>query len=105
VKGTLAQLFVKWAIMSMMSFIPLPLLRYVNRDRYERVSRLLIETESWQMAAVTCLTPALLVATFVTGHFAEWFFLWFLPIRIAALLLNIFFQWLRTIRSIAPSAI
>ena len=84
VKGTLAQLLVKWTIMSMMSFIPLPLLKHVNRDRYERVSRLLIGTESWQMAPVTCLTPALLVAAFVTGHFAEWFFLWFLPIRFAA---------------------
>jgi fatty acid desaturase len=94
VKGTLAQLFVKWAIMSVMSFIPLPLLKHVNRDRYERVSHLLIGTESWQMAAVTCLTPALLVAAFVTGHLAEWFFLWFLPIRFAALLLNVFFQWL-----------
>jgi fatty acid desaturase len=80
--------------MSVMSFIPLPLLKHVNRDRYERVSHLLIGTESWQMAAVTCLTPTLLVAAFVTGHFAEWFFLWFLPIRFTALLLNIFFQWL-----------
>ena len=94
VKGTLFQLFVKWAIMSVMSFIPLPLLKYINRDRYGRVSRLLVGTERWQMAAVACLTPTLLVAAYFTGHVAEWFFLWLLPIRLAALLLNLFFQWL-----------
>ena len=94
VKGTLSQLFVKWIIMSMMSFIPLPLLKYVARGRYARICSLLIGTESWQMAAVTCLTLVLLVAAIFTGHLAEWVFLWLLPIRLAALLLNIFFQWL-----------
>jgi fatty acid desaturase len=94
VKGTLAQLLVKWAIISMMSMMPLPLLKYVNRDRYERMTSLLIGTESRQMAAVTCLTPALLVAACFSGNFAEWLWLWFLPIRFATLLLNIFFQWL-----------
>lgn len=94
VKGTLAQLLVKWIIMSATSFIPLPFLKYISRERHDRVRRLLIGTEYWQMTAVTCLNPLLLIVAIFTGHVTDWFCLWFLPTRLATLILNVFFQWL-----------
>lgn len=94
VKGSLPQLLVKWTKLWTAALIPLPLFKYLDRNRFERISGLLLGTEVWQAAAVTCFTLALLVAAAFTGHLTEWFFLWLLPIRLATLILNVFFQWL-----------
>ncbi len=94
VKGTFLQLLKKWAIMVPMSLIPVGAMKFINPARYKRLGTILSPSEIAQVSAVTLLTVGLLVAAIATGHVAEWFMLWFLPTRLAILILNIFFQWL-----------
>jgi len=94
VKGTLVQLFRKWAIMVPMSLLPMFVLRYISAERYRRLGTILSPAEIAQVSAVTLFTLALLVAAAATGHVADWLMLWFLPTRLGILALNVFFQWL-----------
>jgi fatty acid desaturase len=94
VKGTFGQLLIKWLVFIPMSLVPIFALRWINRDRYRRVSTILSGSEIAQVSAVTLFTWALLIAAIATGRVADWLMLWFIPTRLAALILNIFFQWL-----------
>lgn len=94
VKGTLGQLLGKWAVAAVMNLVPLALLKPLAPARYQRLRRILSAGEIAQASAVTALTLVLLVAAAATGHLAAWFFLWFAPLRIAMLMLNVLFQWL-----------
>jgi len=94
VKGTFAQLLMKWLVMVPLSLLPVFALRIINPERYRRLGAVLSPAEIAQVSAVTLFTLALLVTALVTGRFADWLMLWFLPTRIGILILNIFFQWL-----------
>ena len=94
VKGTLVQLLSKWITNVGMSLIPISLLRPIAPTRYRRLRIIFTPVDMVQISAVTVLTLALLALSLVTGHFLDWLFLWFVPTRIAVLILNIFFQWL-----------
>lgn len=94
VKGTFPQLLRKWAISIPLSLVPVAALRFVNPARYRRLGAILSPGEIAQVSAVTLLTLALLVGALFTGRLADWLMLWFVPIRLAGLMLNIFFQWL-----------
>lgn len=93
-KGTFADLLRKWAVGIPLSLVPMAALKFINAERYKRLGTILTPPEIAQMSAVTLLTLILLVAAAATGHVAEWLMLWFLPTRLAGLILNIFFQWL-----------
>lgn len=93
-KGTFAQLLAKWAIGVPTSLVPLGAMRFISPARYQRIGTILSPSEIAQMSAVTFANLALLAAAIATGHVAQWLMLWFLPTRLAGLILNIFFQWL-----------
>jgi len=93
-KGSFVQLLGKWALSVSTSLIPLGAMRFISPSRYRRIGTILSPSEIAQMSAVTLFTVALLVAALATGRFADWLMLWFLPTRLAVLILNIFFQWL-----------
>lgn len=93
-KGSFLQLLGKWAFSVSTSLIPLAAMRFISPARYRRIGTILSPSEIAQMSAVTLFTVALLVAALATGRFADWLMLWFLPTRLAVLILNIFFQWL-----------
>ncbi len=94
VKGTLAQLLVKWLVMVSMSLLPIFAIRFINPQRYKRLGAILSPAEIAQVSAVTLFTVALLAAAVATGRLVDWLLLWFLPTRLGVLILNIFFQWL-----------
>lgn len=93
-KGTFAQALLKWAVFVPFSLVPMFAHRWLNRTRYERLRGILSASEIAQVSAVTLFTWALLIAAVATGHVVEWLMLWFIPTRLAGLILNIFFQWL-----------
>lgn len=94
VKGTLVQLLGKWTISTPMSLMPIFVVRFINPERYKRLGTILSPVEIAQVSAVALFTLGLLVAAIATGHIVDWLMLWFLPTRIAILMLNILFQWL-----------
>lgn len=94
VKGTLGQLVGKWAMMSIMSLIPLAALKYIAPVRYRQIGTILSRTEILQASLFTCVVLTTLAAAAATGYLTEWLLLWFVPSRLAFLILNIFFQWL-----------
>lgn len=94
VKGTFAQLLVKWLVMLPMGLLPIFAIRFINPERYKRLGSILSPSEIAQVSAVTLFTWVLLIAAVLTGHVADWLMLWFLPTRFGVLILNIFFQWL-----------
>ncbi|HUO13333.1 MAG TPA: fatty acid desaturase [Caulobacteraceae bacterium] len=94
VKGTFAQLLVKWVVGLPFMLIPMGAMRWFAPTRYQRLRTVLSDADILQVSAVTMLTLALLVAALATGRLLDWLFLWFLPTRIGVLILNIFFQWL-----------
>ncbi len=94
VKGTFWQLVMKWLKTTPTNFVPMFMLRFINADRYKRLGTILSPSDIAQVSAVTTAQVVLLIAAITTGHVMEWIFLWFLPTRLAILILNIFFQWL-----------
>lgn len=94
VKGTFVQLLIKWLVFVPMSLVPMFALRWINPERYRRVGGILSPSEIAQVSAVTLLTWAVLIAAIATGRTADWLLLWFVPGRLAGLILNVFFQWL-----------
>lgn len=94
VKGTLLQLLGKWTINIARSLIPIFLIKFVAAGPYDRLRNVFTTPDIIQISAVTVATLALLVAALLTGHFVDWLLLWFVPTRLAVLILNIFFQWL-----------
>ncbi|MDI1265152.1 MAG: fatty acid desaturase [bacterium] len=94
VKGTFAELMMKWVRNLRTALIPLFLIRYIDPAIYKRIGSILSPSDIAQVSAVTLGSLLLLLAGIATGHVADWFFLWFLPTRLGVLILNIFFQWL-----------
>ncbi len=94
VKGTLAQLLRKWIIGVPLSLVPMGLMRFIAPARYQRLRGVFSGADVLQVSGVTLATLILLAASLVTGHFMDWLLLWFVPTKIAILILNIFFQWL-----------
>ena len=94
VKGTFAELIMKWVRNLRTALIPMFLIRYIDPAVYKRVGSILSPSDIAQVSAVTLGSLILLVASIATSHFVDWLFLWFIPTRIGVLILNIFFQWL-----------
>jgi fatty acid desaturase len=95
VKGTLGHLFVTWlTTYVVLATIPLFLFRFIAPREYRIATTPLRGTESLQASAVAVATIALLCAALAYGRALDWLCLLFIPTRLAALLLNIFFQWL-----------
>ncbi len=94
VKGTFAQLLMKWLLGMPFMLIPMGAMRFFAPARYQQLRTILSDADILQVSAVTVLTLALLVAALATGHGLDWLMLWFLPTRLGVLILNIFFQWL-----------
>lgn len=94
VKGTLVQLLLKWVANTALSFIPLPLMRFLSPTRYGRLASIFSKADIFLISTVTVANLVLLVSAVATGHIAQWLTLWFLPTKIGVLFLNILFQWL-----------
>ncbi len=94
VKGTLGQLIRKWALAAVVNLVPLVLLKFIAPARYQRLSKILTRAEIIRTSAVATFTLVLLTASLATGNFIAWLLLWFVPLRIGMLMLNILFQWL-----------
>jgi fatty acid desaturase len=94
VKGTFAELLMKWVRNLPLALIPLVLIRFIDPERYKRLGSILSPADIAQTSAVTVGSLALLVAAVLTGHVADWLLLWFVPTRLGVLILNVFFQWL-----------
>lgn len=94
VKGTFWQLIGKWMVGVPMNFVPLFMLRFINPARYKRLGAILSPSDIAQVSAVTVAQIGLMIAAIATGHFVDWLCLWFVPTKLAILILNIFFQWL-----------
>ncbi len=94
VKGSLLRLLGRWVINLAIGLVPMAMLRLVYRGGYERLRGVFSTWDIVQASAVSIFTLVLLVVALATGHFMDWLCLWFIPTRIAVLLLNIFFQWL-----------
>jgi beta-carotene hydroxylase len=94
VKGALLQLLRRWAANVHLSLIPMGLMKFIAAGPYDRLRGVFSRADILQVSAVTVATLALLVISLATGHVLDWLFLWFIPTRIAVLILNIFFQWL-----------
>ena len=94
VKGTLARLFAKWLVFVPVSVIPPILLRPVLPRQYHALAKTLRGSEMLQASAVAGVVLLLGAASIPAGRFADWLCLLFIPSRIAALILQIFFSWL-----------
>jgi len=94
VKGSFGELLVKWLKGLPTALVPMVALRFVNRERYARIGAILSPSDIAQASAVSLAHIAILVVAIATGHFVDWLALWFIPTRLAMLILNIFFQWL-----------
>lgn len=94
-KGSFGQLFPTWFKKQVvLSLVPIVLFRYLAPDQYGRAAVRMIGTEALQASAVAALILALLGLSIAYGLVSEWLCLLFIPTRLAALLLLIFFQWL-----------
>ena len=95
VKGTLAQLLVKWVQRLVIgAMIPLIVLRWIAPAKYRQATAHLRGSEVLQASAVALVIIQLFVASVVTGHVLEWVLLLYVPTRLGGLILTIFFQWL-----------
>jgi fatty acid desaturase len=94
VKGTFVQLIGKWLVFIPLSLVPPVLYRFIVPSQHRKLEAMLRGSEILQASAVSCTMLALMVLAIVTGHFAVWLFLLFIPTRCAGLLLQIFFSWL-----------
>lgn len=94
VKGGFGRLIVTWIVMSLMNMIPLGLSRQIAPQRYQKLRLVLVGSEMMQATLFGLAMLVVLAAAIITGHLAQWFWLWFVPTRLGALLLNILFQWL-----------
>ena len=94
VKGTLGQLILKWVVFVPVSLIPPILFRFIAPAQYSKLKVMLRGGEMLQASAVAVAMLALIAAAIVYGRFADWLCLLFIPTRLAALMLRIFFSWL-----------
>ncbi len=94
-KGSLLQLIGKWALTAVgIATIPPLVFKWVAPRLYQRLFGSLVGTEPWQASAVALATLALLGVAISQGRVADWLCLLFIPTRLGALILDIFFSWL-----------
>lgn len=94
VKGSFGALIWKWFVGATRLFIPVAIFKVTAPAQYARMRKVLSTGDILGASLVTLVMIGILVAAVATGHFVEWLCLWFLPQRIAALILTVFFQWL-----------
>lgn len=94
VKGSLLRLLGRWVLNLSLGLVPMALLSLVYKGGYEKLRGVFSKSDVAQASAVAIFTLVLLGVAIATGHFMEWLCLWFIPTRIAVLILNVFFQWL-----------
>ncbi len=94
VKGTLARLVWRWVKGLPTSLLPMAVVRLISKEGYARLQGVFSRADIAQISAVGVGTLVLLAVSIATGHVLDWLALWFIPTRIAILILNIFFQWL-----------
>lgn len=93
VKGPFRALIVKWLMLSLFSLTPSWLNRRI-RPEFRGYASTLTEGERVQVDVFTTLTTLFAIACALSGWFAQWALLWFVPTRLAMLMLHVFFQWL-----------
>lgn len=94
VKGTFGQLLIKLLIYAPTSLIPLPLARRLDPAQYESLAGAMRPVEVAQDTLVSLATLALLGLAIWSGRTLDWLCLFFIPTRVGAMLLAVFFQWL-----------
>ena len=94
VKGTFAQLLAKWLVFVPVSLLPPIALKVLAPAQYRKLDRMLTRSEMLQASLVSIGVLALAAASIPTGHVLDWLCLLFIPSRVAALILQIFFSWL-----------
>jgi fatty acid desaturase len=95
VKGGFGLLLLKAIFANVvLATIPLFVLRYLAPSDYRQATSGLRGSEPVQADAVTLTVLLLLAVSIPTGHFMDWLCLLFIPTRVAAVLLAIYFQWL-----------
>ena len=95
VKGTFAQLVAKWFVVQVvMTLIPVIIVKFVAPEQYRKFAGQLRGSEVFQASAVATLVLLLLAVSVYYGRVWDWVFLLFVPARLAALALGIFFSWL-----------
>ena len=94
VKGTFAELLIKLLFYVPISLIPLPIARRLDPAQYQSVAKALRPAEVTQDTLVSLATLASLGLAILFGRWLDWLCLFFIPTRIGALLLAVFFQWL-----------
>lgn len=94
VKGSLPRLILRWARGLPMSLAPMAVVRLISKEGYARLKGVFSNADIAQVSAVGVAVLISLGVSIATGHFVDWLCLWFIPTRIAILILNIFFQWL-----------
>lgn len=95
VKGPLVQLILYWVRGLLINLVPMALLLLIPSKRgYQRLRGIFSTADIVQISAVGVFTLVLLAVSLATGHFLDWLCLWFIPTRIAVLILHVVFQWL-----------
>ena len=94
VKGTFPLLVGRWATGLPTSLLPFFAIRFISKDGYARLGKVLSPSEILQSSIMSALALIALAVAIPTGHALDWLMLWFLPTRLGILILNIFFQWL-----------
>jgi fatty acid desaturase len=94
VKGSFGQLLIKLLIYVPASLIPLPLARRLDPKQFQSMAGAMQPAEAAQDTLVSLTTLALLGLAIWSGRTLDWLCLFFIPTRMAALLLAVFFQWL-----------
>lgn len=94
VKGTFAHLIAKWLVFVPVSLLPPIALKVLAPAQYRELDRMLTKSEMLQASLVAIGVLALAAVSIPTGHLLDWLCLLFIPSRVAALILQIFFSWL-----------
>jgi fatty acid desaturase len=94
VKGSFGALLLKGLIFVTMTTVPLFVLRAIAPNDYRAAVRDLRGSEAIQADVVSVAVLVLLAVAIPTGHVMDWLFLLFIPTRISAVLLSIFFSWM-----------
>lgn len=94
VRGTFGALLWKWGRGLAQALIPIAAARFISPGGYARLSGIFSRKEIYLSSLISVFTLGLLAVALATGRTLDWLLLWFLPQRLAVLILMIFFQWL-----------
>jgi beta-carotene hydroxylase len=95
IKGSFGQLLLKWfAVQVVLTLIPLFVVRFIAPEQYRRMAAQLRGSEVAQASAIALIVLLLLGLSIYYGRVSDWIFLLFIPTRLAALNLAVFFSWL-----------